>query len=568
MNKEKLYNFYYKKQDLCNFTIIVIVMFVGFLIFKDSFNGLLTDKGREMLFPTAIAEGKVLYKDILCIYFPLAFQINALIYKIFGTNLSNLLFAGCVNTIFISFLLYLISKEFLNKSFSLLFSVIFIMAAAFNGTLFNSILPYSNSFTYGVTSFLLGLYLIFRFLKYDEKKCLPFAYLAGGFALACKSEFSLFFLILCLTTFVLKPCKISDNIKYLLCYSVFPFLSFGVLFLQGLSIQELVNAFQFMKKFFTTDSMVYHVTRTGALPSIAGFSMYLPSLCKLSIFYVVSFFAFKFSLKYKYLLPFAFVISAYILNWTNIGTNTILLPIFMSLFFIIKFKSLYQNKPLFVLILASLFINIRMFWLLQLNIYGMLTAHLIVLAFIVVIFEYFPENKFVTKDIASKFIIYMSIIYLTFFTSFNYIQMTKNTTPLTTERGTIYLPKNKAEAVDYAIKYIQQYSTKEQKILVLPEGMAINFLANRPLDYKMPMLDRLYYDAFDENEIIDNLKSADYEMIFVVQGYGLTNFGKPYLYTEENPVMKYIQKNYVNDWKTEYNDGKSNNIMYCFVKPY
>ena len=128
--------------------------------------------------------------------------------------------------------------------------------------------------------------------------------------------------------------------------------------------------------------------------------------------------------------------------------------------------------------------------------------------------------------------------------------------------------RQKAKAINYAIKYIQQYSTPEQKILFLPEGTALNFLTERPIDLHLHMADRLYYEAIGAENIIENIKNNDYEMVFVVKGYGLTKFGKPYLYSDDNPVVVYLKQNYKMDWETNYYDGKSDNIMWCFVKPY
>ena len=166
----------------------------------------------------------------------------------------------------------------------------------------------------------------------------------------------------------------------------------------------------------------------------------------------------------------------------------------------------------------------------------------------------------------------MAVIYFSFFTIYDGSKTIKtNTTPLKTTKGTIYLPELKTQSIENTIKYIEQYTAPEQKILVLPEGMAFNFLTNRGIDYKLPMADRLYYDAIGSEKIIKSIKDNDYEIILIAKGYGLTNFGRPYLYDDDNEVVKYIQKHYVLDWETKYKDNaksKEYNIMKCYVKPY
>lgn len=566
----KIKNIYNEKTDLINLLIIGLLIIVGFLIFHGCFNGILTDKGREMLFPAAILDGKVLYKDILCIYFPLAFQINALGYKIFGINVQTLEMFNTINAIITCITLYLITKEFLSKNFALLFGLLTAVGATFNGTLFNLQLPYSCSFTYGISAYLVALLLLIKYIKTENSKILPYCYLVAGFALCCKSEFAIFLLILLLTTFIIKPCSIKQNIINILFSTIFPVISFGTLFLQGVSINDFIRSFNFMKIFFTTDSMIYHISRTGGIFRLQDFNMYFEYIPKAVGLYLVSYFLFK-KTKGSFLIIFAIIISACIANFTNIGMNTLLLPITVLIILLYKAKDIYSDKPLFILILAALGLNIRMFWALVLSTYGIHTAHILLLAFIVLLFKYLPEYKYMNKNDLTEFTKYMLCTYLVFFCVFTLWQQKRNDTPITTVRGTVQIPRKEADVITYAINYIEQFSSPEQKILVLPEGMAINFLTQRSLDYKLPMADRLYYDAVGSEKIIESIKNTDYEIILIAHGHGLTNFGKPFVYSDGNPVYEYIKSNYKLDWETQYfnrADKKDTNIMKCFVKPY
>ena len=388
MNIQSIKDSYKNHQDIYNIIFIALFIVIGFCFFKANFNGFFTDKGRELLFPQAILEGKVLYKDILCIYFPLSFQINALAYKIFGISISTLLLMGIINSIIISSVLYLITKEFLSRNISLLFAATYVLGAVFNASLFNLLLPYSTSFTYGISAFLIGVYLLIKYLKTENaNNYLNWAYLFGGFALACKSEFLFLFFILALTSFILKPCSLKQNIKNIMIYTIIPIISFGTLFLQGLTLSEFTQALDFMHRFFTTDSMIYHIKRTGSLPSWFSFSLYLPSLYKLVIFYGISFILFKISYNSKLLKVPAIIAGVYLADWVNIGPNTILLPLVVSILLIFNIQKYFKDKILLVLILSALVLNLRMFWALQLHIYGMMTANILILALIVIIKE-------------------------------------------------------------------------------------------------------------------------------------------------------------------------------------
>ena len=567
---EKIKNIYKEKTDLINLLIISVLIIVGSLLFHGCFNGILTDKGREMLFPAAILDGKILYKDILCIYFPLAFQINAIGYKLFGINVQTLEMFNTINALITCSALYFITREFLSKNFAFLFAVLTAVGATFNGTLFNLQLPYSCSFTYGISAYLIALFLLIKYLKTDNVKFLPYCYLIAGFSVACKSEFGIFMVILLLTTFVVKPCSIKQNIMNILVSLIFPVISFGILFLQGVSINDLINSFNFMRKFFTTDSMIYHISKTGGIFRIGDFNMYFEYIPKAIGLYLVSYFLFK-KTKDTFWVILAITVSACLANFTNIGMNTLLLPLTVLAVLLFKATDIYSDKPLFILILAALGLNLRMFWALVLSTYGIHTAHILLLAFVVLLFKYLPEYKYLSKDDLKQFTKYMLIVYLVFFGVFTIWQQTRNDTPIITPRGMIQIPRKEADVLTYAINYINQFSSPKSKILVLPEGMAINFLTQRDLDYKLPMADRLYYDAIGAEKIIESIKNTDYEMILIAHGHGLTNFGKPFVYSDGNPVYEFIKNNYKLDWETQYfnrADKADTNTMQCFVKPY
>lgn len=71
-----------------------------------------TDTGREAMIPMAILNGQVLYKDILNIYAPLGFYINAIFMAIFGIRLESLYIGGAISAIISLIMLYKISVSF------------------------------------------------------------------------------------------------------------------------------------------------------------------------------------------------------------------------------------------------------------------------------------------------------------------------------------------------------------------------------------------------------------------------------------------------------------------------
>ena len=73
-----------KKYNLLEITLIFIVSLFLFFIFYAKQGVYLVDVGRETYIPWQMLEGKLLYKDLYNVYGPLGYQINALIFLIFG----------------------------------------------------------------------------------------------------------------------------------------------------------------------------------------------------------------------------------------------------------------------------------------------------------------------------------------------------------------------------------------------------------------------------------------------------------------------------------------------------
>lgn len=559
---EKIKNFYKNKTTLSNCILLAIITFAGWLIFKGHYANILTDFGRELLFPEAVMKGNVLYKDILCIYFPLAYQLNALAYMLFGACVQTLEICGLFNITLLVLSLYLLSEEFLDRKISFALSVTTLVASAFNGTLFNMILPYSTGFTYGVTASVLTILFAVKYIKTEKFYFLVLSYLLLGVAFTFKGEFGLILPVLIYLSFWAKPCKIKENFINALAFAIVPFISLGTLMLQGLSLGEIITAAEFMKTFFSTDSMIYHLGKTGGIFTFEKISLYWQTIVSLLIFYGVAIVLFV-RTKNRHLLWASAIICAILLNVTKVWLHAVFVPITLLVLLIWKFKSLRQNLPLLVLTLSSIALTARMFWSLILSTYGLYTAPIALLTLIVLFVNYLPEHTKIGVGDVKKFIVFALCCYSIYFLAFDIYQRQMNDTKISTEKGTIYLPAKEAETLNNAVDYVLKNTTKEQKVLFLQEGTFLNFLTNRPLDLKMHMVDRLYFEAIGEKKIVENLKNADYEVIFLAEGYGLTRFGKPYLYGSDNAILRYIFENYDLEWRNSFEKKGIKNNLYC-----
>ena len=77
---------YTKYKNIIPFGIIFAIVILSSMLFSSHSMQILSDRGRELLIPMSILNGETPYKDILMIYFPLAYYINSILFKIFGNT--------------------------------------------------------------------------------------------------------------------------------------------------------------------------------------------------------------------------------------------------------------------------------------------------------------------------------------------------------------------------------------------------------------------------------------------------------------------------------------------------
>ena len=172
--------------------LLWVFCIAGLIIFCGHYSNILIDFGREVYYPEQILEGKVLYKDLFNIYGPLSYQINAVLYKIFGAKLSTLYGAGWVCSILAVSGIYIIAQKFLSKFLSFCIGFFTISVCVATTCIFNFHFPYSWAVLYGLISFLFSLYFLLK--NNDDKKSfnLCMSSLFAGICIANKYDFLLY----------------------------------------------------------------------------------------------------------------------------------------------------------------------------------------------------------------------------------------------------------------------------------------------------------------------------------------------------------------------------------------
>jgi hypothetical protein len=113
-----------------------------------TWGNLTIDSGREMYVPAVLAEGKVLYRDVWFPYTPAAPYFNSWLFRIFGTHLNVLYWAGSLSALGSAIFLFLIGMRLSAGRIGWTAGAVLILEV-FGSSLFCFPLPYSFAAVYG-----------------------------------------------------------------------------------------------------------------------------------------------------------------------------------------------------------------------------------------------------------------------------------------------------------------------------------------------------------------------------------------------------------------------------------
>jgi hypothetical protein len=145
-----------------------------------SWPDVLIDFGRELYVPWRLSAGQVLYTDIAYFNGPLAPYWNALWFRVFGASLSTLVASNLLVVLILGVLLYSILGEIGGRIGATAACLVFVLLFAFGQFLrvgnYNFVAPYSHDLTHGV---LLSVVALFCLRRYHQRQQLVFVAAAG-----------------------------------------------------------------------------------------------------------------------------------------------------------------------------------------------------------------------------------------------------------------------------------------------------------------------------------------------------------------------------------------------------
>lgn len=493
--------------DLKIITLLWVISILAIILTYAHHGHLLIDCGREVYYPAQILSGKILYKDIFNIYGPFSYMFNTLLFKIFGINLNVLYIMGCFCSLAIVTLIYTISRRFLSEFLSFSISIFTISIGILNLNVFNFIFPYSYGMLYGLVSFLISVWFLFKYQENPEKTF--FLYLSSFFAGLCitnKYEFLPYLFVILYAIFKIKHLNFKDYLSSIFSFLFIPVLCFGILFLQGLGINDLISTAIIIKKMAHSQTLKYFYRSQG---------VYLRKYSILLLLYyfmltIIPFVLFTYGFKIqKKVLSEIIILMSIILMFCLINpVSFVFFPVLVVILGLLNFKNLIKNIPLMILTLSSITISLKVFWGLATLNYGVFYASFLALTIFSLLKDIF-KSKNLNQNIFGIYFLIVAII----LGWQNLSQLIPKSYLVKSTRGKIYFFKDIGSSTQDLINYINKNTKKTDIIVVLPEGQLINFLTDRKSDNYYNSLIPLYIEVFGEEKIIEHFEKTKPEYI-------------------------------------------------------
>lgn len=468
---------------------------------------LIMDCGREVYYPVQILDGKVLYKDLFNIYGPFSYMFNAFLFKLFSINLNTLYLAGCFSAVLIVTLIYKIAGKFLPEFLSFSIAFLTICTGVLNTNLFNLIFPYSYAMLYGTVAFLASFLFLTRYVQNPEKTLnLYFSGLLAGLAVANKYDFLPYLFIFLFVA--IKTDKISFKRSLLLLCSILfvPVVCFSILFLQGLSSGDFISVLITLKSFAKSETLRYFYKTQGVY-----FHRYIPELFIYSILKIIiplGLILIGFKLKQKVLF-IIFILSGLYFGHKFINSVSLsFIPFLIFVLTVINFNKIKINPELLILALSSILISFKSFWSLVFSSYGMFFGGFFIITFLGIVKKSIDEKKLSYTGIS------IFILLIAFNLGIeNFSKMKTREYPINSNFGTIYVEKILYSPTVELINFIKEKVKNTDEIVILPEGLVINFLTGRKSDDFYNSLIPLYWEVFGDEKLIQHFDKTKPEYI-------------------------------------------------------
>jgi hypothetical protein len=535
--------------------VIVTMLTLGWRKWPD----ILVDFGREMYLPWQVSAGKVLYRDLEHVFGPLSVYANAALFSLFGSSFTVLFTANIIiYVLFMIFLYYFLRQISSSVAASVTCSFLPVVTLSQNtiGGNYNFISPYSHEAIHGLMLSMLLLYQLWRFSANGRSLHLFVGGVLFGCVLLTRVEIALIVFIVTISFIVLLQLRSSPSTRLLVPVLLFavgtllPIAAFAAYFTSvssaAGSLQFMLSPWRFMLDPGITATSFY---RAGmGLDDLSG------NLLRMSTggaIYLLPLFVLMVMSTRRNNLPkwlyFALAIYLSVSAW--FWSDKFLfpaLPLIVAVIMLFLLCDYWRGDsaqrqtviPLLLIAIFSLGVLSKMLLNCRIYQYGFyITLPALVLVSVVLIW-YLPHwlekrggggTNF--RRAMILFLVVLSVHYLWkgagFFRLKTYpVALAQNDRIMAFQEAT----DARGLLVDKALQWIDRNVPRNQSMLVVPEGVLLNFLARRenPTRYNNFMLPELIH--YGEDAILREFILHQPDVVLFVLGkdsseYGVGPFG-------------------------------------------
>lgn len=525
------------------------------------------DSFREAVLPQAVLNGKVFFKDILCLYPPLAYYFNAILYKIFGIHLNVMFCAGIITSFFILSLIFYIFTKISNPKNALITVFIIMFISTFRIDLYNTgswFFPYSYSLLYAFLFVIIAVIFYFLYIFKNKENYLYLSLFFTGLSFAFKADYIMF----CILPFVLilKIKSFSAFFKVVFVF-LLPILLEVIIFITlGGTFVDIKDWFVFLNNFASTDIIknynqkwlpnVFDINVLQQIyNSVCSFGVYFGSILLITYIFIKNFVNKNYKIIFLLFLILLLVFTQYspreiaykfifdnLFIYCNFAFLPYLFHIIVFYLIVIKHHLNYKEQIFLILYAISFCIGYRNWISINISNAGNYIIVMYMTTFLYYLLEVLPtyinnekNRNLLKKSFAIAFLIYSASFLLIYQNNMN---MMNN--KIEAKRGSIYIPDNAEESVYEALNFAEQ--NKDKSFTFLEEGCFINFFTEIPINCKYYSLNSHIIETIGENNIINEFDNTDYIYILILpeqyrsQGIFGIDYGKD--------IYKNILKNY------------------------
>ena len=468
------------------------------------------DSGHEAYIPDLLARGKMLYRDVWWMYTPLAPYVNSFLFREFGSRLEVLYWAGSLTALSTALLLFLTGRRLSSRLIGWTAGVVVLMQA-FHSWHFCFTLPYSFAAVYGCLAACLFLWCGINASLSRHWLWIFGAGVSAAIALLLKLEFgSPCYLTLALLIAARALQRPSWRNIFTDFAAVLPGLVFsavvihwmisirGVQFITQENISSWPTSY-FMKAYgkvwldktgFSLSTQAF----LGALKRVVFFAGLLAELFLLVYWKRIN----AKSIILRLALAVALIAFVLLQHWNPLGVLAALVfPRDMVLYVLVAAllaSWFYLQRPsdhglaIVVLLCFSCLVALRLLLRMSPGGYAIYYNGPAVLAFLMLARAMLPREgrlpRIVTRE---ELLVCLGCLAVVAIYSMQFTADRSDSVWLTTDRGSILVPKQVAANYEAGIAFMKEKASHGEVVLSVPEDTALYFFAGTDCPTRMFM---------------------------------------------------------------------------------